>query len=233
MPASRDTEPSLRVVVIEDNDELRATLVEVLRDFGHEARGLVSAEEWDPVQHACDLLVIDLNLPGEDGLSLARRVRQALPFIGIVMVTARRLPQERARGYAHGADLYLVKPLSFDELGAAVRSLARRLVPQAARNVSLNREQLRLQGPRGVTAVSSREADLLVAFCSAPGQRLAQWQIVEQLDTSAANDPVAAAALHLVRLRKKLDQVAGDQVTLHVIRGWGYQLGGRIVLATH
>lgn len=101
----------LNILVIEDHDDLRELTVEVLNQQGHHAVGFPGAEELNDVFSGFDLLIVDLNLPGEDGLSLARRFRLALPDAGIVMVTAREQAADKVRGYESGADIYLTKPV--------------------------------------------------------------------------------------------------------------------------
>ena len=92
----------LNIIVVEDNDELREATVDALRAEGHQVLGLDCAEalpeqaSWRRV----DLMVVDLNLPGEDGLALTRRLRSSQPDIGIIMVTARGLSTDKRRGYA-------------------------------------------------------------------------------------------------------------------------------------
>ncbi|WP_295455743.1 helix-turn-helix domain-containing protein [uncultured Thiodictyon sp.] len=123
----------LNIIVVEDHDDLREATVEALRGLGHAARGLTCAEALDAELRAApaDLLVLDLNLPGEDGISLARRMRVAWPAMGIIMVTVREQVRSKIEGYDSGADLYLTKPTSIGELEAAIGALARRLRAQA------------------------------------------------------------------------------------------------------
>ncbi len=103
----RYAHPSLNIIVVEDHDALRDITVEALRSQGHQVVGVESAEALNRVDadSAADLMVIDLNLPGEDGISLSRRLRAARPDMGIVMVTARTLSSDRARGYDSGRSL--------------------------------------------------------------------------------------------------------------------------------
>ncbi|WP_328986113.1 response regulator transcription factor [Thiorhodovibrio winogradskyi] len=121
--------PRLNLLIVEDDENLREALVDTLGAQGHAVRGLECAEE---VPEQADLLqldiaVLDLNLPGEDGLSLARRLRQAQPELRVIMLTARTQGADRAAGYASGADIYLTKPASLAELNYALQALARRL----------------------------------------------------------------------------------------------------------
>jgi len=120
---------SLEIVLVEDHDHLRRVTAEVLRERGHQVVALASAEEVDDsiTLFKPDLYILDLNLPGEDGLSLSRRIRATQPRVGIIMTTVRREIQHRLGGYESGADLYLPKPIDVDELSMAVGSLGRRV----------------------------------------------------------------------------------------------------------
>jgi DNA-binding NarL/FixJ family response regulator len=120
---------SLDIVVVEDNDTLRIVTVEALCQSGHRARGVDSAEKLGLLDRleAVRVFIIDLNLPGEDGLSLTRRLRVRMPRAGIIMVTARTTGQDQVEGYQTGADIYLPKPVSTTTLLSAVDALARRL----------------------------------------------------------------------------------------------------------
>lgn len=223
----------LSILVVEDNDDLRETTLQVLRDEGHHATGVGSAEDLPELTGRFDLMLVDLNLPGEDGLALAARVRRTQPQIGLIMVTARRLPDDRRRGYDSGADIYMPKPVSFDELCSAVTALGRRLKPEATPGHGLRVQAQRsvLLGMAGQSVgLSPRETMVLAAFCRAPEQRLAQWQLIELLHTQSASDPKAALELHVVRLRKKLQQAGAQGSTLQAIRGWGYQLCCELVI---
>jgi len=121
----------LNIVVVEDNEDLREAIVDVLAALGHRVLGLSCAEELgdEGAQAMIDLLVVDLNLPGEDGVSLSRRLRSTQPGLCILMMTARDTVRDKVAGYEAGADIYLTKPVSIEELSAAVQSLGRRLRP--------------------------------------------------------------------------------------------------------
>lgn len=218
--------PGLNILIVEDNDELRETTADVLRGEGHHVTGVDCAEAVPEQLSAVNLMLIDLNLPGEDGLELARRIRAAQPRLGIIMMTARRLPAEKKLGYESGADLYIPKPVAFEELTAAIGSLARRLQPTAGDGrLSLHQARLVLDGNNGqLVTVSPYETALLVAFTRAREQRLESWQLIELLKKDDAQDPKAALELQIVRLRKKLQQAGAASPSILSIRGWGYQL---------
>ena len=216
----------LSILIVEDNDELRETTAEVLRGEGHHVIGVDCAEAVSEQFSAVDLMLIDLNLPGEDGLALARRVRAAQPQLGIIMMTARRLPAEKKLGYESGADIYMPKPVAFEELTAAIASLARRLHPTPGDDrLSLHQARLMLDdGSSRQVPVSLCESTMLLPFTRAREQRLENWQLIELLKKDDAQDPKAALELQIVRLRKKLQQAGAASPSILSIRGWGYQL---------
>lgn len=220
----------LNIVVVEDNDELREATVEALRGEGHSVIGLDCAESvpekmsWERI----DLMIVDLNLPGEDGLALAQRVRNSQPEIGIIIVTARSQSRHKKEGYQSGADIYMTKPVTLDELSAAIQSLARRLKPQPVRGskeLELDGARMILTGPtkEGI-AVTPAEVILLSAFALATNARLENWQVIEILQRENAYDPKSAVEIVIVRLRKKLRKAGVEGQSILSIRNWGYQL---------
>lgn len=120
--------PGLNVVLVEDHDIVRQLLQQVLEEAGHQVVGLSCAEELEDEADGLpiDIFLIDLNLPGEDGLSLTERLRAAYPLAGLIVVTARSSLDDKIESYARGADLYLSKPVEAPELCAAIASLGRR-----------------------------------------------------------------------------------------------------------
>lgn len=222
----------LRILVVEDNDELRETLVEVLRGEGHIVTGVDCAEAVPEHTGWLDLMLIDLNLPGEDGLSLAKRVRASQPDIGMIMTTARNLPADRKRGYESGADIYMAKPLSFDELCSAITSLARRLKPMTTESaLQLDTARLRLAANGNPDIpLTPDEAAILAALSRAADHRLEYWQLIELLNKDKAQDPKAALEVQIVRLRKKLQDAGVPANPIKAIRGRGYQICAQINL---
>lgn len=226
----------LNIVVLEDNDELRAATVDALRREGHKVLGLDCAESM-PEKAALtlvDLIIVDLNLPGEDGLSVAHRIRQSHPDIGIIIATARSDSSQKQEGYIKGADIYMTKPVALAELSAAIQSLGRRLRGNfAAESLVLSMSKLSLQGPYDKsTGLTSTEATLLAAFNLAPDRRLEKWQLIETLAKESADNPVATLELVIVRLRKKIRELGINEPAIKVIRNWGYQLCLPITVST-
>src|SRR5450830_354712 len=117
----------LKIMLVEDHDALREVTVNYLRQQGYTADGVESADALVGRQDTeqIDLYILDLNLPGEDGISLARRLRQFHPEVGIIMLSARSSKVDTMRGYEAGADIYLTKPTAPMELNAAIVAIAR------------------------------------------------------------------------------------------------------------
>lgn len=225
----------MNILVVEDNDALRKATVAMLLRNGHAASGLVCAEDVDDIRldPPPDLFIIDLNLPGEDGLSLAQRLRAAQPLVGIIMVTARSLLGDRLAGYEHGADIYLPKPADPGELLAAIESLGRRLMVQSRKLdeeagpvcLRLDQASRMLHGPSASVALSVSEVAVLAGLSRAQAHRLETWQIMGLVGEDPSSYTKASLEVRMVRLRKKLIEVGGSPRCLPSLRGFGYQLG--------
>jgi len=219
----------LNIIVVEDNDELRDATVDALRVEGHQVLGLDCAEAL-PEQASwrrIDLMLVDLNLPGEDGLALTKRVRAMQPDIGIIMITARGLSTDKRYGYDSGADIYMTKPVSLEELSAAIHALWRRLKPEvmpvARLALDLTRRILYCPGQADVQ-LTSHESALLAAFSRAAECRVETWQLIAILEKGNAEDPKAALEILIARLRKKLLQAGCPELAIKSIRNWGYEI---------
>ncbi len=220
---------SLNIVVVEDHDALREVTVEFLRRHGHHVTGFYCAEEFDDEAAATyvDLFVLDLNLPGEDGVSLSRRVRKAHPNIGIIMVTARSQAHDRITGFDSGADIYLPKPVAPLELLSAINALERRLKPQSdssSNSLSLNRRALLLTGSAGKAEISHSESILLIQLARAPNHCVEYWQFLELLGQPTNKTTQSNLEVRIARLRKRITQIGGGENGIKSIRLHGYQL---------
>lgn len=221
------------MVVVEDHDDLRDSLVELLRDKGHQVVGLSCAEDLDDAWGGgpLDVLIVDLNLPGEDGYSLSRRFRAAHPQAGIIMVTARHKIADKVQGYDSGADIYLPKPVDPQELLAAVAAVSRKLPAQVALAshrttppLTVRVMMLKVEGPQGEEKLSDSDVAVLTALARAPAQRLEVWQLLQILGLSMDDASKSSLEVRIVRLRKKLMAVGSDKSCISNIRNVGYQL---------
>lgn len=224
--------PRLNIVLVEDHDVLRQLLKQALEEAGHQVVALSCAEELE--DEACgqpaDVFLIDLNLPGEDGMSLTERVRAAYPLVGLIMVTARTNLNDKLEGYARGADLYLTKPIEVQELCAAVASIGRRrqrvdnLLSQQQSFILSQQHMTLTKSGHAPVSLSAGETAILATFSRAPGQRVAYWQIAETLGLDLQNYAKASLEVRIVRLRKKLVEAGAESGCIEAVRGHGYQL---------
>jgi DNA-binding response OmpR family regulator len=220
----------LSIVLVEDNDDLRELTADALRGEGHHVVALSCAEELEDhaAVAAANVFLIDLNLPGEDGYSLSRRIRQVQPLVGIIIISARSELQDKIVGYDSGADWYLPKPVPFGELSAALKSFARRHQAQQVESVTpaggLRLQQRALHGPAGSVRLTPAEETLLIAFARAPSGRLESWQLLELQGMDSAEASKTSLEVRITRMRKKLAQAGAQGHCLESIRGIGYQL---------
>jgi DNA-binding response OmpR family regulator len=219
----------LNIVVVEDHQLLRESVVEMLTAAGHRVVGVESAEALgDEVALArIDVAVLDIQLPGESGLQLMQRLRRSQPGLGIIAMTALSAIQDRVAGYESGADVYLIKPVDPRELQAAVMRCGQRSQQAApGAQVPLTLEPLRrcLTGPSGEQRLSADEAVVLAAMIRAPEQRLENWQLLELLQIETTNNDKARVEVRLSRLRRKLLLAGAAPDCLQPVRGTGYQL---------
>lgn len=219
---------SLVVLIIEDNDSLREALADVLMRDGHMCTALSCAEDVeDSVQQTPDLYLIDLNLPGEDGFSLARRIRSSQPDAIIILLTAMTDINDRLQGYETGADLYLTKPIHPKELCSIVNALARRIkgrMDMGSGNICLHTGKSLLSGPLGETALTHSELKLIEALSRAPGQTLQTWQVATQLGQAESLPSKASVEVRLSRVRKKMIDIGAPNSVIKAIKGFGYRL---------
>jgi DNA-binding response OmpR family regulator len=221
--------PAPFVLLVEDHDGLRAQGQELLTAAGFEVHTVECAEALDdtPLPRTPDLYVIDLGLPGEDGLSLARRVRKARPEAGIVITTGRGQLAERVLGYQSGADVYLTKPVNPEELVAVLQGIwargEQRQSPPTPPLV-LQPSQLKLRGPQGSIRLSASEVRLLVALSAALRNTLERWQVAAQLGVEGEDLSIESMQVRISLLRKKLRACAGEVDTIKAVRAEGYRL---------
>jgi two-component system, OmpR family, response regulator len=218
----------MRILVVEDDEDLRASLTTALREAGHEVEATTDGLAADAriAEGGLDAVVLDWMLPGMSGLDVCRRARESGSAAAIVMLTARDDIPDRVRGLDSGADDYLVKPFSVAELLARVRSVARRASSQrsatfAAGPVGLD-VAARLVTVRGAPVeLSAREFDLLELLMRNRGRVMTRAEIEEHVWGSLFSGTSNVVDVFVRRVRRKLGDAAS---VVETVRGLGYRV---------
>jgi two-component system OmpR family response regulator len=229
--------PSPHILVVDDDSGITSLLCDYLANFGfvtHSA-GDGHAMRQTLAQQHIDLIVLDLQLPGVDGLTLANelRTRSRMP---IVMLTARGNPIDRVIGLEMGADDYMSKPFEPRELVARINTVLRRVkeLPDEARAAhdgdfvrfdgwQLQRSERRLTSPKGlVVPLSNAEFQLLTTFLKTPRQLFTRDQLMSQARGRTMDSVERSIDLLVSRLRQKLDDNPRDPTMIKTVRGEGY-----------
>jgi two-component system, OmpR family, response regulator len=220
----------MRVLIVEDHARMAALLRARFQSHGLVVDVTPRGEDalWMAGSTHFDVLILDVMLPGIDGFETCRRLRADGVSAPILLLTARDGIGDRVRGLNEGADDYLIKPFSFDELLARVRALARR--PPARRGDVLQVGSLRLDSVgmrvwRGRTelSLSAKELLLLQAFMSRPGEVLSRLELLESAWDHAYENRSNVIDAYIRRLREKIDRPFGSRM-LETVRGSGYRL---------
>jgi DNA-binding response OmpR family regulator len=216
------------ILVLEDHAMLRNTLKLQLQAQGHRVTDAEATEDLFELEaHRWDLALLDVNLPGESGLSFAKRLRAHFPKIVIVMLTANDQLEDKIKGYRQGADIYLTKPVDPKELNAVLHAMQRRIEEEAvsdAESCHFDMTTRLLSNQAGhVVQLSVNEAKLLYTLLIAEEQKAENYQIRTVLDLIDSAD-MNSMQIICSRLRKKLIHISGQKNPLQSIRSYGYQL---------
>jgi len=217
-----------KVLIVEDEPKLASLVADYLKAAGYEAHCIENGLEVVPwvKSNAPDLIVLDLMLPGRDGLEICKEIR-SFSDLPIIMVTARVEEVDRLIGLEAGADDYLCKPFSVRELVARVKALLRRprigisskdsslVIDEASHKVSLDGKEIDL------TPVEFR---LLAALAAAPGKVFSRDALLEKLyaDHRVVTDRTVDA--HVKNLRRKIEEIRPGSDLVRSIYGVGYKL---------
>ncbi|MFL6661144.1 MAG: response regulator [Rhizobacter sp.] len=242
-----DMQADPQLLVVDDEPEIRELLAEY---FGRHGFGVRTAHDAASArtQVAAALpriAILDVHMRGEDGLSLARWLRERHPGVGIVMLTTAAETVDRVVGLEMGADDYVPKPFELRELLARVRSLARRLettsaaplAPGASRCIAFGRCTLDLDQRRLVEAdgsevpLTAAEFDLLALFARCPNRPLSRDQIMEQAHHRGWDVFDRSIDLRIMRLRRKIERNPDKPEVLKTVRNVGYVFVPRALAA--
>jgi DNA-binding response OmpR family regulator len=226
-----------RILVVEDDAAIRRGLVDALgfagyatMEAGEGAAGLTAALGSD-----CDLLLLDLVLPGRDGLAILREIRSARLALPVIVLTARGAEDDRVRGLALGADDYVVKPFSLKELLARIEAVLRRVPerPRAVRRLvfdggvaDLERQSIGFDdGSRAI--LSERETALLSYLTIHAGRAVSRDELLASVwGLNPAGITTRTIDMHIARLREKLRDDSGSPRIVLTVRGQGYMIAG-------
>jgi two-component system OmpR family response regulator len=232
------TQTTARILMVDDDPGIRDVVSDFLGRHGYQVETAADAREMDQVisRGAVDLIVLDVMMPGEDGLSICRRM-SAGDGPPIIMLSAMGEETDRIVGLELGADDYLSKPCNPRELLARVRAVLRRAEQRSVKGTveagcefagwRLDLVRRELRSPRGVVNLSSGEFSLLRAFVERPQRVLTRDQL---LDFARGPDSDAfdrAIDVQISRLRRKLDD-GGGQDLIRTVRNEGYMFMAKV-----
>lgn len=216
----------MRILLVEDDELLGSGVADALErahyahawvQDGREAWALASSEPFD-------LIILDLGLPGMDGMELLKRLRQSDNPVSVLILSARDAPRDRILGLNQGADDYLIKPFELDELLARIRALGRRRIGASSNAVQLGRLQLDLTAMQvalddAPVNLQRREFMLLRTLVESPKQVFSRGQLEAAIYGYEGDVESNSIDVHVHHLRKKL-----YPEVVRTIRGLGYQL---------
>jgi DNA-binding response OmpR family regulator len=216
------------VLLVEDDERLADVVVRGLTDAGHEVTlrrtgpdGLRAAMNCAP-----DAVILDWMLPIQDGASVCRELRLRGNHIPVLMLTARQAVPDRVGGLDAGADDYLTKPFSFDELLARLRVFARRDGHHELLRVGdlvIDRNRRTISRAEVAVRLTAREFDLLTALAERAGRIVTRVQILDEVWDGEADLRSNAIDVHVGKLRAKLDRPFGRD-SIETVRGIGFRL---------
>ena len=228
------TETIPRVLLVEDDLEIAAMLVDMLTENGFEAVASSSAADMEIElrKQPFDLIVLDAMLPGEDGFSICRRLRSS-SVTPIIMLTALSEDVDRIVGIELGADDYITKPFNSRELVARIRGLLRRASYSSERNDQnwplmfagwrIDPVSRQLRDPKNVhVSMTTAEFDVLLAFCRNPGRVLTRDQLLGLTHAGLAGPVERSIDVHVSRVRQKIEPNVREPTLIKTVRLGGY-----------
>ena len=220
----------MRILVVEDNALLREAVSERLRrdGFAVDETGDGTEGAWLAVENPYSLIILDLTLPGIDGLDILRKIRHAKKETAVLVATARDAVSDRVIGLDAGADDYIIKPYSLDELMARARTQMRRLHGQSDPVIRISDLEVdtksRVARRAGIILdLTAKEFGLLELLALREGQVVRRADIWEQLYDFAEETDSNVIDVFINRLRKKSEASGGERL-IHTRRGLGYLL---------
>lgn len=221
------TNESERVLIVEDEPKIAAALRDYLQRDGFATAHLTRGDQVEDylAQHPVDLLLLDLMLPGLDGLALCQRLR-AKTDLPIIMVTARVEEIDRLLGLELGADDYICKPFSPREVVARVKAILRRTRARAGsmlQGIALDDKTQRATVEGRILDLSMVEFQLLKILVSEPGRIFTRHQLMDAMYADCRIVEARTVDSHVKKLRRKIAQALPDREVLFSVYGVGYR----------
>lgn len=224
----------MRILIVEDNKKLAGSIKRGLEKEGYAVDFLMDGNEGFRRVVQCkddyDLIILDLMLPGKDGMAICQEVRQRNIKIPILILTAKDATGDKIQGLNAGADDYLVKPFSFDELVARIKALLRRpkeVLPSEinVRDLILNTMTRKVFRGKREILLTLKEFALLEYLMRNPGQVFTREQLLDHAWDYSFDSFSNVVDVHMKNLRKKIDDNQNEKL-LETIRGVGYRIKG-------
>jgi len=220
----------MRVLIVEDEPKMAALVARALREEGHTADTAAHGEDalWMARAAPYDAIILDVMLPGLDGVEVLRRLRALKVWTPVLMLTARDAVGDRVGGLDAGADDYLTKPFAFSELLARLRAVSRRVAverPTVLEVGDLLLDPAAHRAWRGETELdlSAREFALLEVFMRRPGETLTRTQLLDGAWDMAFESRSNVVDVYVRYLREKIERPFGRR-SIETVRGVGYRL---------
>lgn len=207
------------ILLLEDDEILRGELALFLVDLGYRVLEAGTLADFAPLLSAADLAIIDVMLPDGDGFEATARLRACRPAAGAIILTARSTLRDKVRGLSGGADHYMVKPVSLDELAAVVAALLRRVAP----GWRLDLKDRRLISPEGhAMALHPMEMTLFDLLSSNRGETVTRQALVVALGYDWLDYDVRRLEQLVSRLRRRWEAETGQPLPLKTVHRFGY-----------
>lgn len=249
---------SPHIVIVDDDAEIRDLVQEYLSEEGFSVAEAPDGVEMRQLmaEQVPDVVLLDLKLPGEDGLTLAREIRQKFPAMGIVMISGKEDVVDRVAGLEVGADDYVVKPFHLRELLARVRSVIRRSENTQGGSAPLPHEnaasmtepsprqvyrfadwildsdgRVLMSGDGAPVELTSGEFDLLATFVNHPNRALSRDQLLDFARNREAESFDRSIDVQVGRLRRKIERDPKRPALIKTIRNIGYMFSADVTMA--
>ncbi|MGH3691063.1 MAG: response regulator transcription factor [Microbacterium sp.] len=231
-PLTRPDGSPIRALIVDDEANLSELLRMALTNEGWEARTAGNGQEALNLvrEFAPDLMVLDIMMPGMDGMEVLKRVRAAGNDLPVLFLTAKDAVEDRIAGISAGGDDYLTKPFNLEEVVVRLRGMARRHVAVAAANdprlqvgdLTLDEETYEVERAGELIKLTAKEFELLRYLMQNPRRVLSKAQILDQVWSYDFGGTSSVVEIYISYLRKKIDTIG--EPLIHTVRGVGYTI---------